>query len=198
MTNKNPSAAIDLGSAAIQLYELLRKIQLTPSGYLNDSQIQMALKRQGTLAALSHSWRTDDIEISSTPMSLNTLKHYCDLNITGGFKKFDSLRKEALEALTVAKTRSKNSNKRTLTGMNFRIHELEDTIEKTRKANFILLQALSQSISAINSIRNASTKQLQDKRADEYLKTIRAIVSMNSAPYDVIPENPNITPIRGR
>ncbi|WP_339461335.1 hypothetical protein [Pseudomonas sp. EA_105y_Pfl2_R69] len=198
MTDAPSNVESNFGEAVIQLYELLREVASNPTAHSDDSLLQAALKRQGTLASLRHSWFVNGVHATSTPMSLNTLKHYCDLNITGGFRKFDTLRKEALDALTVAQTRPDTSNKRTLKGMNLRIQELEDTLDKSRKANFILLQALSQSLTAIASIRNASTKQLQDKRADEYIKTIRAIVSMNSTPYDELPDNSNVTPIIGR
>ncbi|MBD9504601.1 hypothetical protein IB256_27735 [Pseudomonas sp. PDM17] len=198
MTKTSSSETADLGNTVRRLYELLRDIAINPRRHIEDNKIREALKRQSALAELDHFWIADGVEVSTTPMSLNTLKHYCDLHIDGGFKKFDSLRKDALEALTVAKTRSNTSNKRTFKGINLRVIELEETIDKTRKANFILLQALSQSISAINSIRSASTKQIQDKRADEYIKTVRAIVSLNSAPYDVISDATNVTPITGR
>jgi len=67
-----------------------------------------------------------------------------------------------------------------------KVKELEEDLEKHRSTNFLLLQTIASAMAAINGVRDASTKELREKRAREGLDRIRAIVSLNPYPFDQV------------
>jgi uncharacterized protein YegP (UPF0339 family) len=125
-------------------------------------------------------------------MSLNTLKLYANNVLDRGFEGFEALRIGAIDAINSYKERSQSANKRTKAGLIKMVAELEDELDKHRKINFILLQGIQSAISSINSIKNAPEKKVQDKRADDAMVKIRAIVAMNPPPFDTFQDQPKV------
>jgi len=111
-------------------------------------------------------------------MSLNTLKSYADITISGGFKELDHLRKKALDSITTFQSKTLRATKRTKSGLNIRFKELEAELEAQRQINYILLQAISTAMNGFKTIRDAPDSAIREKRTEDSLKTLRAIISM--------------------
>ena len=120
-------------------------------------------------------------------MSLNTLKTYANENLSGGFNSLNDLRIKAGEALENADKKEKHENKRSKSGLNRKIEQLEQELEMQRQTNVILLRALSESMHQFTSIRDASDDRIRGKRTQDALQTLRAIVSMGMPPFNIIP-----------
>ncbi|HCE7213221.1 TPA: hypothetical protein NIB84_005504 [Pseudomonas aeruginosa] len=172
--------------------ELLRAICRTPATFANSTKIKIALHSQAGLAALEHQFEENDIYKTTKPMSLNTLKSYANTELDRGFRGLNDLRIAAADAIQSYETRCKASNKRTKSGLTIRTSELEKDIELLRKANLILLQAVALAITDINTIRDTKDSSLREKRANESLQTLRAIVSLNPPPFDLYPNNSSV------
>jgi len=120
-------------------------------------------------------------------MSLNTLKTYANENLSGGFKALNDLRMATLAALEKADSLENHANKRSKSGLNRKIEQLELELEMQRQTNVILLRALSESMHQFTSIRDASDDNIRGKRTQDALQTLRAIVSMGMHPFNIIP-----------
>ncbi|MGC3575790.1 hypothetical protein ACPTKM_00270 [Pseudomonas aeruginosa] len=159
-----------------------------PLHFNKDPNLRSALKSQGGLARLNQNIELGPGEVLATfPMSLNTLKTYANENLSGGFKALNDLRLAALDALEKADNREKYANRRSKSGLNRRIEQLEFELEMQRQTNMILLRALSESMHQFTSIRDASDNKIRDKRTQDALQTLRAIVSMGMPPFNIIP-----------
>lgn len=183
MTSNDPRVERNTESV-IALRDLLRIIVSEPENFADNEQIITALKSQGKTASLDLEISFNGTDHKITPVSLNTLKTYSNELFDNGFEGLNQLRTAALDSIKSFNERKTKSNKRTKTGLQMRVRELEDELEKHKQVNFILLQALSSSISSIKGIKNAPSKDLLEKRADEAISRLRAIISMNPQPFD--------------
>lgn len=174
---------------------LLETIITSPHKFKDTPQITNSLKSQGATASLELEFESNGNKLSLIPMSLNSLKRYANEHYTEGFRGIDKLRIKAHDNLISAKEKTVRSNKRTKSGMLLRIEELENIVQKTQQANFILLQAIAQSMQSIMSINEASNGMTRNKRAQEALQSIRATVSLCPEPFNTIPENLSVIPI---
>lgn len=169
------------------LNALLILICKQPFRFNKDTELRSALKSQSSLAGMS---RTIELEtgepLITYPMSLNTLKTYANENLSGGFSSLNDLRVKALEALENADQKEKHANKRTKSGLNRKIEQLELELEMQRQTNVILLRALTESMHQFTSIRDASDDKIRSKRTQDALQTLRAIVSMGIPPFNII------------
>ncbi len=186
------SIASTRGSQALAglkaLQALLTLICRQPLHFNSDLNLRSALKSQAGLARLNHTFELEPGNALATfPMSLNTLKTYANENLSGGFKSLNTLRMVALDALEKADNREKHANKRSKSGLNRKIEQLELELEMQRQTNMILLRALSESMHQFTSIRDASDDKIRDKRTQDALQTLRAIVSMSMPPFNIIP-----------
>lgn len=181
----------------IALRDLLRLIVSEPENFAENEKLIAALKSQGKTASLEYEVTFSGTDHKITPVSLNTLKTYSNELFESGFEGFNQLRVSALDSIRAFQERKSSSNKRTKSGLQMRVSELEDELEKHQQVNFILLQALSSSISAIKGIKNATTKDLMDKRSDEAISKLRAIVSMNPQPFDQLKDSDTVVGISG-
>lgn len=170
--------------------QAIRKILLaiiqTPSQFCEDEDLQKSLKSQGGIAKLEYETVIDQKNVHKTSMSLNTLKRYADELFDRGFEDLDQLRIKALEAAQTHLDRERRPDSRSRVGLQLKVKELEEDLEKHRSTNFLLLQTISSAMAAINGVRDASTKELREKRAREGLDRIRAIVSLNPYPFDQV------------
>jgi len=150
-------------------------------------ELRSALKSQGGLANLNYSIELEAGATATTfPMSLNTLKTYANENLSGGFNSLNDLRIKADEALENADKKEKHANKRSKSGLNRKIEQLEFELEMQRQTNVILLRALTESMHQFTSIRDASDDKIRAKRTHDGLQTLRAIVSMGIPPFNII------------
>ncbi|MAK48703.1 hypothetical protein [Marinobacter sp.] len=170
--------------------QAIRKILLaiiqTPSQFCEDEDLQKSLKSQGGIAKLEYETVIDQKNVHKTSMSLNTLKRYADELFDRGFEDLDQLRIKALEAAQTHLDRERRPDSRSRVGLQLKVKELEEDLEKHRSTNFLLLQTIASAMAAINGVRDASTKELREKRAREGLDRIRAIVSLNPYPFDQV------------
>ena len=176
------------------LHALLLSVCKQPQQFNTDTELRAALKTQ---AGLSHLDRSIELSpgrsLTTFPMSLNTLKTYSNENLGGGFKELDDLRKAALLALEKAESREKHANKRSKSGLSRKIEQLELELEMQRQTNVLLLRALSESMHQFTSIRDATDEKIREKRTQDALQTLRAIVSMGMPPFNILPPQPDIS-----
>lgn len=169
------------------LHTLLILICKQPLRFNKDMELRSALKSQGGLANLNYSIELEAGATATTfPMSLNTLKTYANENLSGGFNSLNDLRIKAGEALENADKKEKHANKRSKSGLNRKIEQLEFELEMQRQTNVILLRALTESMHQFTSIRDASDDKIRAKRTHDGLQTLRAIVSMGIPPFNII------------
>ncbi|MFI3187819.1 MAG: hypothetical protein QX198_17725 [Methylococcaceae bacterium] len=148
------------------LRELLRLIVSEPKAYADNDELLAALKSQGRTALLEIEFTNEKGTHTTSPMSLNTLKHYADELFDRGFDGLNDLRMGALNAILAFRESSKGSNKRTKEGLRKNVEELEYTLEEHRKINFILLQGLSEALGSIKSVRDAPDAKIRQNRAN--------------------------------
>lgn len=182
-------------AAVISLRDLLRHIANKPILFVNDAVIRKALHSQAAIASLEINFTDDEGSKCTNTMSLNTLKTHANKVLEHGFAGLNNLRLAAIDSINNLEKRSLSSNKRTKSGLSKLVSELEYTLEKHRKVNFILLQGLSIAMSHIKSIRDAPDQIIREKRSREAVKTLTAIASMNPPPFDVIPGHTSIANI---
>ncbi len=170
------------------LQALLTHICRHPIKFTKDVELRTALKSQAGMASLSRAVELETGEsLTTLPMSLNTLKTYANENLSGGFRALNDLRIGALEKLDLVDKREKHTNKRTKSGLNRKVEQLERELEMQRQTNMILMRALSESMHQLTSIGDASDEKLRGKRIQNALQTLRAIVSMARPPFNFIP-----------
>ncbi|KQZ81090.1 hypothetical protein [Pseudomonas sp. Root562] len=169
----------NIRSSIVELRTLLLDLIKQPQLASTREILRTAIKSQGALAASELSIDKKDGGIIHKPsMSLNTLKSYADITISGGFKELDHLRKKALDSITTFQSKNLRATKRTKSGLNIRFKELEAELEAQRQINYILLQAISTAMNGFKTIRDAPDSAIREKRTDDSLKTLRAIISM--------------------
>lgn len=159
-------------TSTIALRDLLKKVCQNPESFANDKVLRDALSSQGGLAKYSN------IELDIRPTSINTLKRVCTEVVDGGFKSLDDLRKGALERIDEHEHREKTSNKRTRTGLVMRVEELEQSILKLKQSNHLLTQALYEVISDIKSVANIEDEIPRNRRSQEAIKKLTALMSV--------------------
>ncbi|NUU34329.1 hypothetical protein [Pseudomonas sp. C2B4] len=187
MNNSPPRRTQGINSVKA-LHSLLVKIIQHPQQFIAEIELREALKSQGKFAGLRHTFSLDHGELTQTsPMSLNSLKAHADNTIAGGFKALNDLRLKTLEALEFAQKRQERANKRTRSGLSLMVEQLEQELVMQRQTNVILLRAMSEAMTQFKSIRDASDDNLRAKRTQDALSTLRAIVSMNTPPFNLIP-----------
>ncbi|MGE8154190.1 hypothetical protein ACQKP5_23485 [Pseudomonas vancouverensis] len=170
------------------LQDLLILIAKRPEQFSSDTNLRLALKSQGSLASLDISYTNNEaVNVNTTPMSLNTLKTYADNALNGGFKVLNVLRIKALDAFQISDKRHIQINKRTKSGLIRKVEQLEIELEMHRRTNYILLQALSSTVNQLVSVRDAPDEKIRAKRTLDSLNIVRAIMSLNSPPFNEIP-----------
>lgn len=185
--NKSPPGRNQAINSITALHSLLVKIIQHPQQFIAEIKIREALKSQGKLSGLRHTFSLDHGELTQTSaMSLNSLKSHADNTIAGGFKALNDLRLKAIEALELAQKRQERANKRTRSGLSLMVEQLEQELVMQRQTNVILLRAMSEAMTQFKSIRDASDENFRAKRTQDALNTLRAIVSMNTPPFNLI------------
>lgn len=181
-------------SALFKLVECLEKIRRSPDIFKGDKELVAALKSQSATAALNFSYTVGEKTKTTTPVSLNTLKSYADSNLPTGFDGLNKLRVSALEALEASERREARSNKRTKGGLSMRVLELEQKLAMHQKTNLTLLHALGNARDHIKSVRDAPNAGIRSLRAQEAIKALTAMVSLNAPPYDKLsaPDGPSV------
>jgi hypothetical protein len=183
MSKPNKDIQISSGINALQI--ILSNIIKRPKEYTSDAELRTALKTQNNLAKLQRSVTTEHgSEISTYPMSLNSLKTYSSHKISGGYKSLDDLRRKAISALDYSEKRATRANKRSKSGLTLKVSELETELEILRQTNLILLSALGEALHQFVVIRDGSDNASRTDRAETASTTLRAIVSMNIHPFD--------------
>lgn len=183
MTDKRVQKNVESTLAARQL---LRTLIKNPESYAEDEKLIDDLKSQGGLAKLQYKTEIDGETVEKLPMSLNTLKNYAVSVLDEGFDGLDSLRIRAREAVETYSARAERPDSRSRTGLQTKIHDLEEELEKHRAINFILLQAVSSAMNSIKSVRDSQEADLRYKRATDGLDRLRAVIRLNSSPFDIV------------
>lgn len=185
---KKTDARVERNTLALStLVECLEKIRTAPDSFRGNKELVAALKSQASTAALNFSFTVGEETKTTTPVSLNTLKTYAESNLPTGFDGLNKLRVAALDALEAAGRREERSNKRTKVGLSLRVAELEQKLALHQKTNLTLLHALGNARDHIKSVRDAPNAGVRSLRAQEAIKALTAMASLNAPPYDKIP-----------
>ncbi|ATI47249.1 TPA: hypothetical protein ACVU5S_003280 [Vibrio parahaemolyticus] len=172
-------------SAATQaIFKLLEYAVNTPQLFVNDEHFKTALQSQSGIAELVGEWNINGNIISKKKISLNTLKKYAALEFNRGFEEINDLRLKACDSIDHELSKDDKPNKRTKKGLTLLVAELEDALEKHKEINFILLQALSAAMAALQSISETKDSKLRNQRTEDCLEKLRAIVSLNMPPFN--------------
>lgn len=164
-------------SSLMALREILLEVIKEPQLVRIYGNLRAAIKSQGALASFELSINLNDGRCIHKPaISLNTLKSHADATISGGFKELDRLRKLALESIESFEKQPIRATKRTKSGLSIRLTELESELQTQRKTNYILLQAISTAMNGFQMIRDAPNADIREKRTDDSLQAIRAII----------------------
>ncbi|MEH6651983.1 MAG: hypothetical protein V7707_18330 [Motiliproteus sp.] len=177
---------------AYALRDLLRLICSEPQRFADNDALLSALKSQEATAKLELEFKDAQGKRTTRSMSKNTLEKYAHELFDRGYKGLEDLRKGALDAIEAFKERGKGANKRTKTGLNKKVEELEQELEFHKKTNLVLLQGLSAALWGMKEIKEAPSPAVRDKRADENMTKLRAIVSLNSPPFDQLQAPTNV------
>ncbi|WP_144780510.1 hypothetical protein [Marinobacter maritimus] len=169
--------------------QILRSVVSDPHQYAEDEDLKKALKSQGGVAKLEYEVQIGTETVHKHSMSLNTLKTYADELFDDGFEGLNYLRLKAIDVIYAYIHRSSSPNTQSRAGLQLKIKELEDGLEKHRSINFILLQAISSAMGTIRSIQDAADDSIREKRANDGLARIRAIASLNPHPFDNTPSS---------
>jgi hypothetical protein len=169
---------------------LLRQVALEPEDYKIYNELIKAIETQAGIAKLDFKFNHQGAEYTTTPMSLNTLKHYSNLYIEGGYQGLDKLRTTAALSLSRATQAASAPTKRTKAALEEKNISLSEKLDAHKKINLTLLHGLSQAIDTINSVRDGDAFKVREKRAKDGIETLRAMVAMNPPPFDEIQRNP--------
>ncbi|MGK9066561.1 hypothetical protein [Stutzerimonas chloritidismutans] len=177
------------------LQSLLISIIQKPQLYKLDSELRMALKTQAGISHLKKTFSVDGLGSRSTsPMSLNTLKTHANHNLAGGFKSINSLRLKAIEALNLCDQTQIKATKRTKSGLSAKLEQVQHELEMHRQTNVLLLRAVSEAMFQFTSIGDATDKKVRDKRTQDALQTLRAILSLTPPPFSLSRPSGEVTP----
>jgi len=175
------------------LCQFLNSIIDTPELYASEPDVVHALKSQGRTCGFEYEFEVNSETNRTSALSLNTLKEYCEVELEGGFSEFEILRLGALKAIEDSRSEKVvRPNKRTKSGLELLVTELEGELLKQRQANIILLQSVSSAMSGIRSVRDASSEAIRRKRADDSLNTLRAVVSLSPVGFSSADEKQNV------
>lgn len=181
--DKDKSRRLAAGLQATQA--LLISIIKRPSQFLEDANLRNDLKSQANLAKLDRIVISEDgQDLQTYPMSLNSFKTHCNETLAGGFNTLNDLRQKALIAIGHAEKSETRANKRSKSGLTLKVSQLENELEMQRQTNMILLRGLGEAMTQFASIRDASDTSTREKRTQDALATLRAIVSMNRYPFN--------------
>jgi len=181
----------------IALKDFLTDVSANPVGYAENKDLLSDLKDQRRTAGLNVEFFVKNNYRRTTPMSLNTLKNYSNEIFDDGFEMINKLRINALDAINLFLVKENAPNKRTKTGLQKKVSELEHLLEEHRKSNLVLLQGVASALQSLRNIMSASKIEAKDKLCSDSIERLKAIVSINPTPYDNIDNNiVNINPLR--
>lgn len=183
MSKETKDVQLSLGINALQ--QMLINVIKRPKEHADDLELRAALKTQANLAKIQRTVLTDSgVELSTLPMSLNTLKTHSTIIISGGYKSLDDLRRKAIAALEYSDKKAARANKRSKSGLTLKVEELEVELEILRQTNMILLSALNDALHQFVTISEGSDAARREERAETASNSLRAIVAMNNHPFD--------------
>lgn len=185
MTDR-PSRGDAAKTGVLALEQLLAQVITKPSDFVEDVELQSALKSQAGLASLDRVVSAGGEEaINTYPTSLNTLKKYSDECLVGGFNSLNALRIKAIEAFERAERKKERSNKRTKAGLSLKVEDVESELEMLRQTNYLLLRALQEALGQIQDIRTAKDLKILEKWSSDAIATLLSITSLCIPPFNL-------------
>lgn len=191
------------------IIRLLERVISNPSTFIDNRLIRDALTAQKRLAGLTYLEDTGLEPIEITPLSLTTLKAKVSTLSDGfDFESLNRLRIQAVDAIALAQVTSGNRSAvdpdaplsppklPAKDKLQQEINFLRDTLEKQREANFRILQTLNHAISAIDTIKTISDKDLRLHKADLEIDNIKKTLFLNDYPFNNTQRIATIVPIK--
>lgn len=181
----------------IALKDFLNDVSANPGIYADNKELLSDLKDQRRTASLDIEFFVDSKSRRTSPMSINTLKKYSNEIFDNGFELINKLRINALDAINHYLEKEKAPNKRTKAGLQKKVSELEQLLEEHRKVNLILLQSVASALQSFKNIMSTKKIEAKDKLCSDSAERLRAIISINPAPYNYVHDNVvKISPFR--
>ncbi|ENQ8649116.1 hypothetical protein ACEQ8A_002756 [Vibrio fluvialis] len=181
------------------IYNLLNEVISHPEKFINDTKLIKSLNSQKGIAILYGTWQCQREKVEKNAMTLNTLKkHSINLlsdRFDNGWTILNELRIKAKESIENRINEEHKPTKRSKNGLKQIIEEKEDTLEKQKAVNFILLQALSSAMQTIKIVSETPDKELRNERASRGLDRLRAVVSLNQPPFNKVDIKNNVISI---
>lgn len=128
-----------------RLKTLLKEVINNPADFEKDKVLVASLQSQGGIAK----YENTDKDIAAC--SLNTLKRTSDDLLERGFLSLDELRLNAKVAIEEVKPAAK-ANKKTKTGLNHTIAELEAQLDIVHRSNFLLTTIIKELCSKLKGL----------------------------------------------
>jgi len=171
MKNIDPRLQKNINSI-LSLRNYLKDVSMKPSAAKDVDKLKEALKSQNGLSKYANS----EQGISSS--SVNTLKRVSNAYVDGGWDKLDELRRLALASIN-EDSKKKLVHKNTKADLQQKLMDVENSLDLYRKYNFVLLQAVTESMKEIQIISECENLNFRARKAKEALSKLRALVSLN-------------------
>lgn len=171
MTQQN----IDMKTSIVSLFELLLKIQKSPTSLSEDEELLKALASQGRLAKYSNS------QLGIVPMSLNTQKAHSELALPLGYSALNVARVAALESYI--RHQSKIAPPKTSTKANLlaRVDALEREVFLLEGDLAVFTDVLNKSLMLARSYADSAGQVVVDRCKKEQMELL-ALLGVRSKP----------------
>lgn len=178
----------DLINQSIEnIFKLLTDIVCSPRNYVQNKQILIGLKSQGSLCALDLELSIQNKHFKIRPVSLNTLKKRLSENHSeSNFHKLDKLRVQAQEAIQKFSEEQNTPNKKSHSALKDQIGELKSSVAMLHAVNMVLVQALEVNRRDLITISDTTNTGLRQRRINDAINRIVKILGLNPAPFDEV------------
>lgn len=164
---------------------LLESILQSPKSYISDENIIKALSSQGSLASLTHIFKSNEETFTILPLSVTTLKAKISTVSDGlTWESFDALRLQARDCILQAARTSNSLPKQTKLGLKESLAHAKAELENQREINFRLIQAISKTVGSIRDSLSITKAELRAKHAEETIQTIYMVLGLNDFPFN--------------
>lgn len=175
--------AIDQSISSI--FKMLYSVLENPALYHDREDIKAALKSQGALCSMRIEISLDGQEFVVSPISLNTLKKRLgDPQSDRDFAFLDRLRSSAALAIKKSSEQPSRDQKRSLSALDRKVKELEDSVSALSAVNMVLIQALSVNRKDLIAILDTPNTGLRQRRIQQAIDRVVKIISINPPPFN--------------
>ncbi|ANY86224.1 hypothetical protein IEC33019_0640 [Pseudomonas putida] len=187
MMRRKTNKSKQIEDSIIALIKLFESAIADPKRFFDNAVICNALKSQGGVASLNHTFEDDNITYCIKPLSITTLKAKMS-TLSDGFtwETFDKLRIQAHDAIEHAHVQKAQDQKTTKIGLKESLSIAELHLERQREMNFRILQAVGQALTILDGVVSIADEELRAKRTRDAKEIIYKCLSLNEFPFNKI------------